>query len=312
VLLDVPMRPSMIFAALVALWGCGDLAPTNDGSSSGGARSPRAPSSPDDPEPSNPDVPEETSPPLPPGECGGLRGVVLERGPMILSSLAPASPTATSKIGPVSCGASLDAIVVERSGALLGLAQDGAISRITLGPQPTCASLPSLPASEARYHSLWIAKAEGLDVAYTIRLGTAAEYYADGVYHHQLLRIDLATGAVAPVATLDVVSAPNATTITKDGRIVMTFEWGLAFWDVTGAAPVRVDLALSSQMSRRAVLSTATGLFVIGDIHKGTGVGLPTYTIALPSGATTNGQELSLPGASLTDIVVGSTACAFD
>lgn len=252
----------------------------------------------------------------PPVACGGHDAVVYERSTSTLSSL-DGRTAAPSLLGVVRCGdMQVEALTVERSGAIVALSREGKMARIDAKAPRACAALPTLPTPAASYRGAIPMPGTG-DIL-TLRMGTSAQYLEDGAYHHELVRVTPDTGVATVVATYDDTMYPDAIQPWSDGRILLVYFGAdqVRVWEPWKSGTlVRTSVAGLGQGRASAVVSGGE-LMILGDVHyAGPSSGpdaLPTYLVNPSSGALVRGADVVLPSRGTFEIAMGSTACAFD
>jgi hypothetical protein len=258
-----------------------------------------------------------TTPVVPPrAACGGLDAVVYERSTRTLSSL-DGRTAAPSLLGVVSCGdMRVEALTVERSGAIVALSREGKMARIDAKAPRACTALPALPPPAASYRGA-IPMPDTGDIL-TLRLGTSAQYLQDGAYHHELVRVTPDTGVDTVVATYDDVTYPDAIQPGSDGRILLVYFGSnqVRVWEPwKSGALVRTDIAGLGKGRAGAVVPGGE-LMVLGDVHdvgpSSVADALPTYLVNPSSGALVRGADVVLPSRGTFEIAMGGTACTFD
>jgi hypothetical protein len=252
----------------------------------------------------NPPPPRRAEPPRAPPPCAAP--VVYERGASMLSTLDTTTATANAARS-VTCAARIIAVAVERDGSVLALSEQGVLARIASGAS-TCAPIFTLPAPRLGYRGLVSTRIGDEDALFTIDTGTADDYYADGVYHHALHRIDLRTGARTKTATIDVVGYPDELHPAPNGRITWIADYGRELRIIDPSAGIVSTTTIDGAPIVRGVAFDAGRFFVIGDTHYARGGDLPTY--AGSPGALSQMRDLRLPGGSIDGFVTGSASCA--
>lgn len=303
--------PLVAVSFLVACGGrSAELAGDSPAPSAGATSAP--PSTPA-PTSSTPSVPPVVPPVV---GCGGLDAVVYERGARTLSSL-DGSTGAPSKLGAVDCaGMQVEALTVERSGDIVVLSRQGEVARVDGKAPHACTMLPALPAPAAAYRGALAIPGSG-DIL-TLRLGTAAQYLADGSYHHELVRITPDTGSTTVVARLDDTMYPDALQPARDGRVLLVYFGAeqVRVWEPWKSGTVLRTSVVDLGQGRAAAVVPGGDLRVLGDVHyAGPSSGpdaLPSYLVNPSSGALVRSADVVLPGRGIFEIAMGSTACTFD
>ncbi len=258
-----------------------------------------------------------TTPVVPsPRACGGHDAVVYERSTGTLSSLEAAT-AAASLLGVVRCGdMRVEALTVERSGAIVALSREGMLARIDAKAPHVCTALPALPAPAASYRGALPMPSS--DDILTLRLGTSAQYLEDGAYHHELVRITPATGAATVVATYDDTMYPDAIQPWIDGRILLVY-FGtdeVRVWEPWKSGTLARTSVVGLGQGRAAAVVPGGALMLLGDVHDvgptSAADALPTYLVNPARGALVRKADVVLPSRGRFEIAMGGTACAFD
>lgn len=152
----------------------------------------------------------------------------------------------------------------------------------------------------------------------TLRMGSTAQYLADGAYHHELVRVTPDTGSATVVARFDDTMYPDVIQPWSDGRVLLVYFGAdqVRVWEPGKSGTLLRTSVAGLGQGRAAAVIPGGELMVLGDVHyAGPSSGpdaLPSYLVNPSSGALIRRADVVLPSRGIFEIAMGSSACTFD